>query len=397
VCTAARDQTQPVLVSDDAGGAIIAWSDARSFPVLRRDVYALRLTGDGTVADGWSPGGTAVCAAPGSQSAPAILADGVGGAVIAWEDGRAQPACLKGACGEDVYVTRIHADGVFDGSVPANGEPVTIAPGRQLQPMLCPLAPGRIGIAWADGRFTADCIPYCTSSVYAQKLAFDVTPPAAPVSLAVDVGRHTALATWRATGDDGDTGNADRFELRYSTTPITAAGFPSIPDRVSGPVSVPPGVPMCADVPGLDPCTTYYFAVRIRDVAGNWSPIGNVAARATRCSGEIEVACGTGAVGVPTDGPEALGLAPPSPNPAAGAVTIRFSIPPSLAGHPLELGVFDLAGRRVRSLSAGVAAAGPASVAWDLHDDSGGRLRPGRYYVRLVVADTRLTRSLIVR
>ena len=63
----------------------------------------------------------------------------------------------------------------------------------------------------------------------------------------------------------------------------------------------------------------------------------------------------------------------------------------------LELAVFDLAGRRVRTLEKQAArAAGFATAVWDLHDDRGGAASSGVYLVRLSAAGRALTRKLVV-
>ena len=68
------------------------------------------------------------------------------------------------------------------------------------------------------------------------------------------------------------------------------------------------------------------------------------------------------------------------PNPSAGAVTASFS----LAGAgPVRLEVYDLAGRRVRTLCAEVLGAGPHSVVWDGRDRGGRRAPSGVYLFAL--------------
>ena len=88
----------PELVADGAGGAIVTWIDERAG---NRDVYAQRVSSDGTVA--WTTGGISVCAAPGDQYVHSIAPDGAGGAIVAWDDfGRADA---------DVYAQRVLSDG----------------------------------------------------------------------------------------------------------------------------------------------------------------------------------------------------------------------------------------------------------------------------------------------
>lgn len=90
------------------------------------------------------------------------------------------------------------------------------------------------------------------------------------------------------------------------------------------------------------------------------------------------------------DGP-LVQLAPPAPNPARGACTLRFAL--GAAGEG-ELAIHDAAGRRVRTLAAGALEPGPHAVAWDGRDAQGRACAPGVYFARLraggVVRESRL-------
>lgn len=91
VCAAEGDQTRPRGCADGAGGVFLVWQDGRAGP--EHDIYAIRIGANGVPAAGWTPDGGAVCAAPGLQSEPRIVPDGAGGALIAWLDRRgATPA-----------------------------------------------------------------------------------------------------------------------------------------------------------------------------------------------------------------------------------------------------------------------------------------------------------------
>ena len=59
------------VVADGAGGAVVAWVDVRAG---NSDVYAQRMDAAGAAL--WGEGGVAVCAEPSAQSDPAIAADG---------------------------------------------------------------------------------------------------------------------------------------------------------------------------------------------------------------------------------------------------------------------------------------------------------------------------------
>jgi PKD repeat protein len=110
----------------------------------------------------------------------------------------------------------------------------------------------------------------------------DQTPPGAVANLAATPvsGRAVSLS-WTAPGEDGNVGTATAYELRYATWPITPGNLSS--------ASVAPGVPVpgapgraVVQSAGLEPLTTYYFALRTRDAANNWSAISNVPAATTR-------------------------------------------------------------------------------------------------------------------
>ena len=86
----------------------------------------------------------------------------------------------------------------------------------------------------------------------------------------------TVVVTWTAAGDDGRTGAAAAYDLRVSEAPITADNF-SAATAVEGlPAPAASGTRQGVTVRGLTRGTTYYFAIRSVDDAGNWSAISNV-------------------------------------------------------------------------------------------------------------------------
>jgi hypothetical protein len=73
-----------------------------------------------------------------------------------------------------------------------------------------------------------------------------------------------------------------------------------------------------------------------------------------------------------------------APNPFNPAVTVAWELP--RAGD-LDVRIFDLAGRLVRELRSGPAAAGPGSVVWRGRDDEGRTVAAGMYFCRLRTGD----------
>jgi hypothetical protein len=69
-----------------------------------------------------------------------------------------------------------------------------------------------------------------------------------------------------------------------------------------------------------------------------------------------------------------------APNPFSGSTVISFTLPSAAA---VGLDLYDLAGRRVRTLVARPLGAGRHQVNWDRRDDSGHEVAHGIYMLRL--------------
>jgi hypothetical protein len=98
----------------------------------------------------------------------------------------------------------------------------------------------------------------------------------------------------------------------------------------------------------------------------------------------------------PSAGPEAPaapGFASVSPNPFNPTTVIRYR---AAAGARVTIAIFDVAGRRVRSLVDVAAAGGEATVTWDGHDDAGRAAASGVYFCRLQTGPVSQTRKLVL-
>ncbi len=97
--------------------------------------------------------------------------------------------------------------------------------------------------------------------------------------------------------------------------------------------------------------------------------------------------------------PGGLALAAPAPQPApAGVARLAFTVP-SLAGDAttrVRLALYDVAGRRVRTLVDAAVMAGPHALGFDGCGEGGARLAPGVYVLALEAAGARRTRKLVV-
>ena len=93
----------------------------------------------------------------------------------------------------------------------------------------------------------------------------------------------TATLLWTAPGDDGTSGRANRYEMRYRSVAIsgtdTLAWWNSGTAASGLPSPGAAGVTDSVQVRGLDPSKTWYFVLRTGDEVPNWSGWSNVAIR----------------------------------------------------------------------------------------------------------------------
>jgi hypothetical protein len=132
------DQEDPAIVDDGAGGAIIVWEDYRVTP----DIYAQRLDGNGQKL--WQTDGVTICAANGSQYYPEVASDGMGGAIVVWEDHR------NGYPNYDIYAQRVDASGntIWQN----NGVIICSETSKQNYPAVIPDGMGGVVVIWWDYR-----------------------------------------------------------------------------------------------------------------------------------------------------------------------------------------------------------------------------------------------------
>jgi len=86
----------------------------------------------------------------------------------------------------------------------------------------------------------------------------------------------TVMLTWTAPGDDGPIGTASAYDLRVSTAPIDDANWGAAAVVSGLPTPLTAGTRQSTVVRGLSYGTTYYFAIKTADDAGNWSGLSNV-------------------------------------------------------------------------------------------------------------------------
>ena len=76
---------------------------------------------------------------------------------------------------------------------------------------------------------------------------------------------ESVTINWTAAGDDGSTGQASQYDIRYSTTPLTEANWDQANQVDDEPTPQLAGSSESYTIDSLQPGTTYYVALRVAD------------------------------------------------------------------------------------------------------------------------------------
>ncbi len=112
-----------------------------------------------------------------------------------------------------------------------------------------------------------------------------ITDSVAPAAIddldAVTSGPNSVQLFWTAPGNDANLGRASKYDVRYQQTNFSNHkcldfnyDLATKIDNVSAPYNV--GTPETLEILGLNPDTTYCFAVKTIDEAPNWSGLSNL-------------------------------------------------------------------------------------------------------------------------
>ena len=374
----AGGQTNMVLAPDGHGGLIATWTDTRNGAAA--DIYAQRLLQNGSVAPGWPVNGIAVCTAAGLQRLPSIAPDAAGGAFIGWEDYR--PGLTA-----DIYAHHVRANGTLDPAWAVDGSAVCLAAGNQTGGRVAADAAGGMFVAWIDAR--AGSIP----AFYAQHLlangSLDPAWPVADLNFCAAFGNHVnlvllpdgtggALAVW---DDARNGGGLDVFAHHLLAAGIADPAWPVNGRGVSVLIgSQNAGGAVLAD--GSGGLVVAWSDTRTAATSGN-----DIYAQRVQANGTL----GGSVLDVPHGRVTGLELAPLAPTPArSDRFGLRYTLPRE--GH-VRLELLDVAGRMLAAHDLGIQSAGPHAYDWAPPT----RIAAGLRFVRLRFgADTRTVRAVIV-
>ena len=158
-----------------------------------------------------------------------------------------------------------------------SGEPAPTAAGTSQQYTVTGLASGTTYYFAMKTGDEASNVSGLSNVVSDTTTTVDTTAPATVANLAADQEDNDANAAtcdfwqcsatslklvWTAPGDDGSTGTAASYDIRYSTATITSANWSNATPLTTVPVPVAAGTTQSKLVRGLSPGTTYYFAMK---------------------------------------------------------------------------------------------------------------------------------------
>ncbi len=222
------------------------------------------------------------------------------------------------------------------------------------------------------------------------------TPPAAVTNVAARIPAGTAIGiglghpcdppatlAYRLTPEWLDPEHPDPVALSLNGLP------PGMP--VTGEITLGSGSPGQVDVvarypKGYDPFALYEIVLEA-DTDGDGIPerlAGAVVRPAYDSVASTAVPSGPGVAA-----PASLRA---SPNPFFARASVELVLP---RGGDAEVTVFDLGGRRVRTLARGSFEPGEHRLAWNGHDDAGRRVPAGIYFLRAVADGRRLEAKLV--
>ena len=206
ICSAYGNQNYPRITSDGLGGAVITWDDSRSGAIntdIYAQIYVQRVNSSGAVQ--WTADGVAVSTHdnPSSvvQHGSQLVSDGSAGAIIAWEE----------RLGEnyEIYAQRVNSSGVVQWS--ADGARISPAVYYERNARL--ISDGSAGaiITWQRA-LSSYSGHSSTNDIYAQRvnssgnLSSDTTPPTVTLTSTATSPTNVSPIPMTATFSEAVTG-----------------------------------------------------------------------------------------------------------------------------------------------------------------------------------------------
>lgn len=346
-----NSETLPALISDGAGGAIIVHLGSNG-------CRAYRLNSSGV-----SQWGTTILGTLTNNRRPAIVTDGSGGAVVGWAAGNT-----------GIFVQRVTSVG-NKAWTPTNAGVQLSTSGNQCA--MIPDGTGGATVSWQDIRTGTHY------DIYAQRVDGVGATQWMVNGVGVSVVQNDQLAPTIVS--DGGTGAL--------LTWYDGRAFASGDDIHAQRIDATGASQWTAD--GLAVCTVTNdqqeptIAV---DGAGGAFVCWQDLRSGTNTDIYFHHLNGNGQVLSVPGGNQALSMARAWPNPFLESVRLAFVLPAAAA---VRLEVFDIRGRSIRTYQPGLLAAGEQALAWDGRSTDGRAAGPGIYCLRVTGPGIALSRRVV--
>src|SRR5262249_25555449 len=133
----AGDQVQPTLASDDAFGAIVAWTDGRA--VGSKSIFAQHIQSNSAFDPAWPVNGRGVSIGSPGEGHPLAVSDGEAGVIVTWQS-------------TDVHVhvlaQHVEFNGAGDGRWPPGGRELGASAQSQVLASIVADGAGGAIVAW---------------------------------------------------------------------------------------------------------------------------------------------------------------------------------------------------------------------------------------------------------
>lgn len=331
----------PFAVSDGDGGLLYMWGELVS--ASDEDLFVMHADSIGVVVTSitFPDGIVPVCPHPSYQHPVSFVGDGASGALVGWQDYRANPSFTD----PNPYVQHVTGGATIAAGWPATGVALTLEPTAESETIPVAVSGGVIGV-WARG--AAD-----TTNLFASFVGDDGVVPALVSLVSSEATSGRVRVTWAVTDDAG---GAWRIERRNEATDWRelVRAWPDGSGRVS--------------VTDEDVLAGARYAYRLAPLDGG-------------------AALGETWVEVPLAA-SAFAMRGVWPNPVTSGARVRFTLP---AGGPATLSLHDVQGRERRR--------------WDVKSEGGEQeltlgaldgLAPGVYWLRLEQGANRVSTRLVI-
>ena len=408
VCEGPEFQMYPQAVTDNAGGAVVAWYESGfDGPVW---IQAQRIDAEGSRR--WGPAGIAVSPPGADGELASVVPDGTGGAILAWRDFRDDPHIIHG----DVYAQKL--DGSGNALWLRDGIPVAAGPAEQLFPSAVSDGSGGAVIAWVErmegmSRLRAQSIgPGGTERWRPGGIALCAIEGGIRDIRLVPDGGGGAIAAWR---DGRNSGGYDASWALYamrvlkSGSVVTVLGdyLASVED---GSVLIRWRLEELAAGAEFEVRRAEAGSGAFEDVGGmplaesdrHFSFMDGTAAPGGSYRYRVDVIDPTGSRTLFETGIVELPGTPPAipltlyqnfPNPFNPSTSIRFHLP---AACFVTLEVFDPAGSLVATLVRGYLGEGFHTAEWEGLNRDGTPAGSGAYFYRLQAGPGNISRKMIL-